>query len=199
MPPAPTPRPRQAHPQTDRCRFADRAGQRCRRVATVDDGFCRAHAVALELDIDERNPINNLIGALDRVLSSRSREPLAAVLGEVHNGAMNSRQVEQMVPRAQLEELRRRFQAAQQQAQRMPPRQAAQPPPPAPPPRVWIDPLLAAREVLGFEPKEVLTRERVQERKKALARVFHPDMPGGSKAAMQRVLTSADALLAKIT
>jgi len=195
MPPVQRPRP--ARPQTDRCRYADRKGQRCRRVATVGDGFCRQHAAELEFDLGE-GAVSGLIGVVDRLISNRGRAPLGAVLGGVLNDVLGSRQAEKMVPRAQLDELMRHLQAQQAAAARQARQAPRQPPPAAPPPRVWVDPLLAAREVLGFEPTEKLTRERVQERKKALARVFHPDMPGGSKAAMQRVLTSADALLAKI-
>lgn len=195
----PVRRPRAARPQTDRCRYADRAGDRCRRVATMDGGFCRQHALALELELDD-GPAMGVLGIVDRMLTSRGRAPLGTAFGSILGGlideAVNSPRLERMVPRAQLDEMLRRVQAQHAAAaQRRPP---GPPPPRAAPPPPRVDPLLAAREVLGFEPAEALTRERVQERKKALARVFHPDMPGGSKAAMQRVLTSADALLAKM-
>lgn len=52
--------------------------------------------------------------------------------------------------------------------------------------------------ILGFEPAEILTIERVQDRKKALAKVFHPDLHGGSEAQMKRVNAAADVLLAKL-
>jgi len=76
------------------------------------------------------------------------------------------------------------------------PRQPDPPPPPrpAPPP----DPAILARHLLGFERTEALTVERVQKRKQALARVFHPDMAGGSEAHMKRINAAADVLLAKL-
>jgi len=52
---------------------------------------------------------------------------------------------------------------------------------------------------LGFEPGEQLTAEKVQKRKQALARVFHPDMQGGSEAQMKRINQAADTLLAKLS
>lgn len=51
---------------------------------------------------------------------------------------------------------------------------------------------------MGFEPAEPLTMEKVQKRKQALARVFHPDMQGGSEVQMKRVNAAADLLLAKL-
>jgi hypothetical protein len=51
---------------------------------------------------------------------------------------------------------------------------------------------------MGFEPNEPLTSERIHTRKQALARVFHPDRPGGSLAQMQRVNDAADTLLANL-
>lgn len=208
MPPAP--RPRQAHPQTDRCRFADRQGNRCRRVATVGDGFCRQHAIALELELDSGGAGVTLLGAIDR-LFTQQRHPLGSMFNGVLGGLLSS-SVPKLTPRQQKtledakvaarqiahEALQNRLR--QQQAQRAQAQRAnSPPPPPPPPPAPRIDPLQAAREVLGFEPGEKLTVERVQDRKRALARVFHPDMAGGSKAQMQKVLAAADALLAKIS
>lgn len=41
--------------------------------------------------------------------------------------------------------------------------------------------------------------ERIQKRKQALARVFHPDMQGGSEAQMKRINQAADLLLGKLS
>lgn len=208
MPPARSQRPR---PQTDRCRFADHAG-RCRRLATVAPGYCRAHAIQLEGGLTT-GLATGILGAVDRMFTGGGRPPpIRAVVSSLVTGAlagvMNTPQAQRTVPRAQLEQMRAQLEQAQRAQEAAAARararraagaraEAGQPPPraAAPPP---VDPLLAAREVLGFEPAEPLTREKVQDRKKALARVFHPDMAGGSKAAMQRVLTSADALLASM-
>ena len=52
---------------------------------------------------------------------------------------------------------------------------------------------------MGFEPREALTIEKVQKRKQSLARVFHPDMQGGSETQMKRVNNAADLLVAKLS
>jgi len=48
--------------------------------------------------------------------------------------------------------------------------------------------------VLGFDPTETLTLEDVGERRRALARIFHPDRPKGSVERMQRINNAADEL-----
>ena len=50
------------------------------------------------------------------------------------------------------------------------------------------------RDVLHFGPKEVLTREKITARRKALARLAHPDL-GGSNEAMAEINNAAEALL----
>ena len=52
--------------------------------------------------------------------------------------------------------------------------------------------------VMGFEPTEPLTKAKISDRKQKLARVFHPDMPGGSEAQMKRINHAADLLMAKL-
>lgn len=72
----------------------------------------------------------------------------------------------------------------------VPPRQTHTPPA-APRP----DP----REVLGFEPSTPLTAELVRQRRKELAKIFHPDTgQAGSEAAMKRVNAAAEELLANL-
>jgi hypothetical protein len=74
-----------------------------------------------------------------------------------------------------------------------PPPPRSPPPPPRPP-----DPGIRAREVLGFEPREQLSKERIEDRRRQLAKVFHPDRQGGSTAQMQRVNQAADLLIAQL-
>ena len=177
MPPA---HPRRPRPQTDRCRFVDSSDQRCRRIATIGHGLCRQHAVVMDLDLDASS--SELVGALDRVLAGHGRDPLATMLAGALNGILG-----------------RVLGATQQRARSSPPPSSRQQPPQARRPAPPQDPLVRAREILGFEPQERLTVELVQARKKALARVFHPDMAGGSEARMKLVNTAADALLAKLS
>jgi hypothetical protein len=76
-----------------------------------------------------------------------------------------------------------------------PPNPAAAPPPRRPPP----DPTVEARVILGFEPGEPLTADKIKDRKRSLAKVFHPDRgSGGSVKQMQRVLAAADLLMARL-
>jgi DnaJ-class molecular chaperone len=58
--------------------------------------------------------------------------------------------------------------------------------------------MIMARGVFRFEPKEPLTVEKVKQRQKALARVFHPDVAGGSAEEMKRINAAADVLLAAL-
>lgn len=180
-------RPRAAQPQTSRCRYVDGRGDRCRRVATIGGGLCRQHAIVLELELDDQGQATDLIGEVDRALSGRGHDPFATVMAGALNGLLG-----------------RLFVGRQEQARRSPsslPPRSSPPPPrprpqPAPPPP---DPTLRAREILGFELKEPLSIEKVQKRKQALARIFHPDMQGGSEAQMKRINAAADALLAKLS
>ncbi len=68
-------------------------------------------------------------------------------------------------------------------------------PPPPPDPRVEARRAeLAARQVLGFAASEPLTADLIKDRKKRLARRYHPDH-GGSDAKMQGINAAADVLM----
>ncbi len=57
---------------------------------------------------------------------------------------------------------------------------------------------LAARQVMGFTASEILTEDQIRDRKKTLARRFHPDRRGGSLEQMKTVNAAADILLQSI-
>jgi len=194
------PRVRSPQPQTARCRFVD--GQtRCRRVATVGNGLCRQHALLLELELEEGSVFDRIFGAVDRVLSQKGDEIARTINQTISNWGFPN-----VPPNVMIDEARRiaaqrahaqraRAQArAGQQPPRAQPRQAPRRAPPPPPP----DPTIKAREILGFEPTEPLTVDKVKDRKKALAAVYHPDRAGGSTRQMQRVNEAADLLLARL-
>jgi len=65
------------------------------------------------------------------------------------------------------------------------------PPTPAAAPK----PRITAREVLHFNPKEVLTEEKIKARRKALAKILHPDKTKEDAAAMSRINQATDILL----
>ena len=54
---------------------------------------------------------------------------------------------------------------------------------------------LAARQVMGFAASERLTQEMVKDRRRLLAKRYHPDVTGGSAARMAQVNDAADVLL----
>ena len=139
----------------------------------------------IELELDDRSA--DLAGTIDRFLSGRSRDPIATVVAGALNGILGRVVgVSQQRARGQAQQPLPRSPSSQQQHR---------PPPPRRPPE---DPTIKAREILGFEPGEPLTAERVHKRKQALAKVFHPDLPSGSAEQMRRINTAADALLAKL-
>jgi hypothetical protein len=57
----------------------------------------------------------------------------------------------------------------------------------------------AARQVMGFTASEVLTADQIKDRKKTLAKRFHPDRPSGSTEKMIAVNRAADTLLESLT
>jgi hypothetical protein len=71
------------------------------------------------------------------------------------------------------------------------PRSAPRSPPPPPSP---ARELAQARAVMGFDLDQKLTLQDVAERRRELARIFHPDRKGGSVERMQRINNAADVL-----
>lgn len=67
----------------------------------------------------------------------------------------------------------------------------------APPPKPKAPELEDPRGILGFSAGEVLTAEKIKERKRSLARMLHPDK-GGSPRLMQQVNAAADQLLRSV-
>lgn len=194
MPPVRRPPP--AFATTYRCRFEDDTGLRCRRVATVGNKLCRQHALVLQLELD--GDASRFIGDIDRAVSEHVRHsPVASAIANAVSGLFGNLFVrEQARARARQQPPQRppRSHARERDPGSRPPPHSPPPPRPTPPP----DPVPRAREILGFEPAELLTADRVKARHKALARVFHPDMQGGSIEAMKRVNLAADVLLAKL-
>ncbi len=74
-------------------------------------------------------------------------------------------------------------------------------PRPPPPPDPELDrrrAIAAARQVLGFASTEPLTAEVIKDRKRRLAKRYHPDLKGGSVQKMALVNDAADVLLAAL-
>lgn len=166
-------------------------------MATVAGGFCRHHALALELELEEESPLDRLFEIADRALAGRLRkDEIASAIGGMVGGWVGQMMKGVPMPPG------------------MPPGMHGIPTspgtgpraragsPPRPPPRAAPDPQVEARRLaritLGFDETEKLTAELVKDRKRALARVFHPDTGKGSVAHMQRINQAADLLLKEI-
>lgn len=163
-----------------RCAFKD-GQRRCSRNGFGNPPLCRAHAIQLnlngrEVEIDEGSSIFSFIEMADRALS-KNKSSLVKEMGAIF-GQYLSNQAAGRAARAQVP-----FEAS--------------PPPPPPPPRPQPVEKENPRDVLGFSPDEPLDPNKIKQRKRALAALFHPDK-GGSQKAMQRVNDAADALLAEI-
>lgn len=152
-------------------------------MATVSGGFCRHHALALELELDRESPLDRILEIADRALAGQLRkDQVAQAISGMVGGWVG--QMMQGIPQPQP---RQRIAGAAP-----PPRARPQAPPPPDP---AIEAKRQARITLGFEEGERITADMVKERKRALARVFHPDTGKGSVAHMQRINQAADLLL----
>jgi hypothetical protein len=168
--------------------------------------LCYQHARELELELEGRTSSTALTEAVAKIMGGR--DPVVVVVGAI-NGAITGWLANQQARTRQGSDQtgqapetpsssRSRWQSPPSSPRYPGPggQQRPRPPPSPPPPK--RDPILEARTILGFEPDEPLTIEKIQTRKQALARVFHPDRAGGSLAQMKRVNVAADTLLAKI-
>jgi hypothetical protein len=141
-----------------------------------DPSLCRAHAIAIDLELDLDDPVGSLIEHADRFLSQQKDglvSSFARTLGDLLNP--NRPGAPMPTPGA-------------------PPRARAAPPPPRPAAPAQA-PKEAAIDVLGFAVGTKLTRAMVKERQRTLAKLWHPDR-GGSVKAIQRLNAAAAELLA---
>ena len=189
MPPARPSRPRRPQRQTTKCRFLDQSGIRCTRIATVEGALCRQHAVALEQQL-ERGPgglVQGILGAMDRAVATRLRaDPLTRPYAAEVSGML--RQI--FTPRPQAPRPVMPGQAG------TPPRARVYPPQPRPAPGPSPEELKLRDALLrlGFEDLTGLTAARIKDRKRQLAKLYHPDTGTGDEAAMKRVMDAADVL-----
>lgn len=152
--------------QGSRCVFRE-GSRKCFRNGFGDPPLCRAHSLSVDYEIDLDDPVGSLIEHADRFLSSQKGElvqTFARSLGDL---------------------LRPRPAAGGSG-----PSPPAGPPPPRPPRSEPVQPPPSVKEsprdVLGFDPKVKLTKAMVKERQRTLAKLWHPDH-GGSTKALQRL------------
>lgn len=154
-------------------------------------GFCRHHALALELELEEESPLDRLFEMADRALAGRLRkDEIASAISGMVGGWVGQMMKGVPMPPGMIPPGGIPTSGAGPRAPR--------PPPPRPPPDPQIEARRLARITLGFDETEKLTKELVKDRKRALARVFHPDTGKGSVAHMQRINQAADLLLKEI-
>ena len=182
--------PRRAAKNTNQCVYTE-GGRRCRRDGVGDPPVCPPHQIAYahhaQRATSKKQPGDAIVDLFDSLLSGRkvSKKKFERAWDDVGQILHNAAPAGFQPPQG--------FQP--------PPNWMPRPaPPPGPPPR---DPAIveaerefaAAKKVMGFADTQKITADDVRDRKKQLARKFHPDMPGGSAAKMAEINNAADVLL----
>lgn len=156
-----------------RCSWLNSNGSPCRRLGVGNPPLCDQHEAAAGATggFDPQEFVENPIHAVrDAFLEHPKIQGFFDKLGNILDSGVEyiDRASKGNVPRAR--------------AQRPQPPQAKGPDP---------------RQVLNFGPHEHLTVAVIKERKKLLARLYHPDLKGSAEA-MARVNAAADRLLASL-
>ena len=171
-----------------RCAWLTRSGRPCTKAGIGNPPLCRTHRVQAEGGIEEDLAEGFTDGIVDRVLDhptargafdriAGSFDRVAQVIDDLSMGRVPWRKTQEEVP---------------------PPRpQNGGPRRPPPPPSPRLNGLATAYTILGFAPGTKVTAEAVKERRKELAKLFHPDR-GGSTEAMQRVNAAVERVLASL-
>lgn len=151
--------------------------------------LCRVHALELtlegdELEIDQQSPIHQFLDLADRLLS-RNQDVIVKEVRTRFGSYLAGRANEKNAKRISQEPRPPRNPRAR-------PRPAPSPRRPSPPP-----PRDDPRVVLGIPPSAPLTKELIKEKKRQLAKIYHPDAQGNPEA-MRRVNKAADELLAML-
>ena len=166
-----------------RCSYRE-DGRQCLRNGLGNPPLCRSHQLLLQAYAEQNEVRGAGLGALADVLAGRpiSRQVIHDILEEL--GTLFGRgRVDPRMPPGHV------------RSGRPPPRRV--PPPPSGPPPEEMERqrrILLARQELGFQPREPITQEMVERRRKEMARKHHPDL-GGSVDRMARINQAADILL----
>lgn len=191
--------PRRAPKNSNQCVYKE-GNRRCVRDGTGDPPVCAPHQIAYahhaQRATSRKQPGDAIADLIDSVISGRkvSKKKIERAWNDVGQILNNA--------------------APASGPFRPPP--GFQPPPnwtPPPPPGGWwpgqqqqpppVDPgiaeakraFAAAKRVMGFADSQKITADDVRDRKKQLARKYHPDMPGGSASKMAEINNAADVLL----
>ena len=168
-----------------RCAFLTPSGRPCPKTGTGNPPLCAHHQEELEAEVEDGDEYTaeDLFGDVLEHPGFRSIfDRIAGSIDKVARGidSMQDPRMWQNVGKAYQAKQEARSQGNESQG-----RSRRPPPPPETP-----DP----RSVLGFPPSVKITAEMVKDRRKELAKLFHPDK-GGSHEAMQRVNAAAEKLL----
>lgn len=179
-----------------RCVYAENK-RRCPFEGVGDPPFCPAHRIAAAEAARPRSPFEILTGALSNLLAGAPINAEATIGagislfeqwkmgGSIGAGHFQGQRIQwdpSWIPGSSRS-------AAQGRAQ-------APPPPPPEDPRIEIE--RKARHILGFKPRDALTEDVIKDRRRKLAKKFHPDVAGGSVERMAAVNDAADVLLAAL-
>lgn len=165
------------------------SGRRCRRSGTGEPPICAAHQIAFaEAAQQQQRPARGAIYdlfesvLLGKKVTRKKAEKAWGEFGQILDDTIRT-QVPNFVPPPGF-----------QPPPNWMPRQA-QPPPEDPQVLEAKREFAAAKRLLGFADTQPITADDVRERKKQLARKYHPDRPGGSLETMQKINAACDVLL----
>lgn len=183
-----------------RCAFRE-DGERCRRIGFGNPPLCRAHAILLELELERRDPMREILSDLDRRLQKilgRDESPTVGVVADFFSRwlAQIAARRSAGAPMPRVHSVRERTADGGYRDIPITEPWFRQPPPP-PVVDLKADAARRARKVLGFKQDQILTRDLVKARQRKLAMRHHPDR-GGSAEAMAKVNRAADDLLATL-
>lgn len=183
--------PAKRAPRAARCTYKE-GKRRCPYDGTGDPALCDPHRIAIAEASRPRTPVEVLLGSLGDLLSGQSINTdatLGAAADLFGNWKGLGADWHPDVEEGESENSsHRRAQSGQAPWTRA---------------RAWaaqqVDPVIeaqrAARRVMGFAQGLRLTEDMVTDRKRELAKRYHPDKPGGSTEKMAEVNDAADVLM----
>lgn len=189
-------------PRAPRCAYKEH-GRRCPRDGHGNPPLCAPHRMAVVEAARPRSPVEIIADAAVNFLQGKpvNRDATIGAVEDIASqwAGMGADYRPDMFGDARESQAHRRAQAGGgatpwwvDQVNRA--RAQAQPPQP-PDPR--LAERIAARQTMGFAPGDQLTEDVIKDRKKMLARKYHPDR-GGSVERMSAINAAADTLLASL-
>jgi len=175
---------------SDQCVYSE-GNRRCRRTGTGDPPVCNAHKIAYveaARKATSRRPGDAIYNLFDTFLSGKkvTRKKIKNAWDDLGDIIGDPNVRSKFTPP-------NGWQPPPGWTQRQAP--TGQPPPEDPRVAEARREFLLAKRVMGFAESEPITADQVKDRRKELARRYHPDRPGGSVDKMQQINAAADVLL----